>query len=577
MPRVYNDSLPSQGLPARWLGLLFVLALALRTWSLTGVQADAYLASPKADSLYFLEWARSIHERSFWGRHLFVQSPLYPYLLAAAGALFSDPLIAIRLFQVLLGCLVPVGVAMAAQRLTRHPGSALLAGLVAAAYGPFLFYTALILKETLAIVLVTGFFLLALRAADRHKLAVWGSSGLVLGLLWLVRANAPLLALPVLVWIGTDRGAGLRRRAAAGLAFCLGLVLPVAPLTLHNLVVADQFAITLASGGSNFYVGNNPDATGLYLRAAGRQRRSPVRGLGSGRRRLAHGRPAAQRRRGLGRLRACRGAVHPHTAAGLGLADAAQVPDLLERVEIPDNYDYGFFAARLPLLRYLFQFPFVAAFGLAGLALRARERSVRLLRWEVLVSMVSVVLFYVNARFRVVLVPLLLMGCALSFKALIQGVWLRPLVVALAVFALTHSPICDSERGRVTAFSWSRYGDFLLDQERFADAGQAFVKAYSYNANDAYANRGLGVVALQRHDYLAAAFHSMEALRLGAEDPELYQRIVTALIARGRRDEALDFLRQAIRVEPDKPQPRELLKALGETTEEPSAHGPDTP
>ena len=82
---------------------LFLLALLLRGWIVAQFEADAYLGSPKADSLFFIEWAQSIQQQSLWGRDLFVQSPLYPYLLALVDWLFPEPLLAMRILQALLG------------------------------------------------------------------------------------------------------------------------------------------------------------------------------------------------------------------------------------------------------------------------------------------------------------------------------------------------------------------------------------------------------------------------------------------------------------------------------------------
>ena len=99
---------------------LFLLALLLRGWIVAQFEADAYLGSPKADSLFFIEWAQSIQQQSLWGRDLFVQSPLYPYLLALVDWLFPEPLLAMRILQALLGAASAVLVALAAYRVTRN-------------------------------------------------------------------------------------------------------------------------------------------------------------------------------------------------------------------------------------------------------------------------------------------------------------------------------------------------------------------------------------------------------------------------------------------------------------------------
>jgi tetratricopeptide (TPR) repeat protein len=238
--------------------------------------------------------------------------------------------------------------------------------------------------------------------------------------------------------------------------------------------------------------------------------------------------------------------------------------------EIPDNYDLGFFAARLAYLRALPQLWMVAVLGLAGLALPARGPLQRLLRWEVLIYMLSVVLFYVNARFRVVMVPLLLCGAAVLAQGLFEALAARSgkrllwmAIVLAAGVALTHSSVCDDEKGRVEAFAWARYGELLLKDGHLAEAQAVLSKAHAANPRDAYANRGLAELAMRRRDFTRAAAHALEGLRYGVEDPAVYRKIATALNAAGRREQAVDFLIQATLLEPEQPEPLALLRGLG--------------
>ena len=48
-------------------------------------------------------------------------------------------------------------------------------------------------------------------------------------------------------------------------AFALGLALVLGPVALRNYVIGDTFALTTSQLGTNFYIGNNPDATGIYV------------------------------------------------------------------------------------------------------------------------------------------------------------------------------------------------------------------------------------------------------------------------------------------------------------------------
>lgn len=544
------------------------------------VESDEYLSELKADARYFVEWAKSIHERSAFGKKLFVQSPLYPYLLAGLDRISPEPLHLMRVLQSVVSAVTVVLIALMGQRATKDRRLGMLAGSLAVVYGPFVHYASLILKETLAIGLFSGFILCSLIASDEDRRRWWGAAGLTLGVFWLVRANAPLLAFPVLVWIlwksraaptaELEHAVGLGRRAGHAAVFVAGMLLAVLPLMLRNVLVTGQFALTLASGGSNFYVGNNPDATGLYYALPGvsADPRFEAADLVKAAEHMA-GRPLSDAEASDYFVKQAVQYIVGQPLAWFRLM-LKKALIYWNAFEIPDNYDYSFYAEQLPWLRYALQFSFVATLGLAGLLVTVGTRSMRLLRWETGMYMLSTILFYVNARFRVVMVPLLLVGSAVSLGQIHASArgkdWRRLLLMLLLVgacYGLTQTSVCDGERGRVEASSWAWYGKHLLAERQFAKAQQAFSRAVAANPNDAYAHHGLGELAALAKDYPTAAYQFVEALRLGAEDSEIYRKITSAYLAAGDRQAALNFLEQATRLEPEKEQPRELLRLLG--------------
>jgi tetratricopeptide (TPR) repeat protein len=186
-----------------------------------------------------------------------------------------------------------------------------------------------------------------------------------------------------------------------------------------------------------------------------------------------------------------------------------------------------------------------------------------------------VVLFYVNARFRVILMPVLIAASALlvahGLRSLRER---RPLALAAAAalaaacWALTQTSVCDAERARVSAFSWARYGEHLLAHARWPEARQALLKAAGYSDRDRYAHHGLGELAMHDKDYPRAAYHYLQSLKLGVDDPQIHHKLVTALIAAGDRQGAVEFLRDALRAEPEQQAPRKLLRGLGYTDQQ---------
>jgi tetratricopeptide (TPR) repeat protein len=238
--------------------------------------------------------------------------------------------------------------------------------------------------------------------------------------------------------------------------------------------------------------------------------------------------------------------------------------------EIPDNYDFAFFAERLSPLPWLPHFPAAAVLGLLGIALPARGRAAWVLQWLILVSMLSVILFYVNDRFRVVTVPFLLVAGAVALARIHEALRQRDgrtlsacLVLSALFYALTQTSVADSERARVAAFSWARYGEHLLDSGQVPEAGEALRRAYAWNKNDKYANRGLGDVYMWSKQFERAAFHYVESVRLGLDEPDLLHKTVAALVAAHRPDIAVDFVTHTLRSEPGVREPYRLPHDFG--------------
>ena len=105
--------------------------------------------------------------------------------------------------------------------------------------------------------------------------APWSFSlGTCAGLAALARPNA-ILFLPVFLGVGliVDRRiAGRNRRVLRQLVIvAVGFLLACAPMLVRNhLVTGDASLFPIHGGGTSFFIGNNPDAQGLWNSAGGR-------------------------------------------------------------------------------------------------------------------------------------------------------------------------------------------------------------------------------------------------------------------------------------------------------------------
>ena len=216
------------------------------------------------DAGQYDRWAQSIAGGDWIGSEVFYQTPLYPYLLGALYRVFGHDPWLVRVLQAGFGALSCVFLARAgAGFFSERVGW--WAGVLLALYPPAIFFDGILQKASLDLLLMTALLWLLSRA--RNPLGVGGSfgAGIVLGAMTLNRENAAAL-LPVLiawiVWRSWPQGAA--RSAMLCAALGLGAATLLLPVGLRNRWVGGELLLTTSQMGSNFYLGNHRGADGGY-------------------------------------------------------------------------------------------------------------------------------------------------------------------------------------------------------------------------------------------------------------------------------------------------------------------------
>jgi len=184
--------------------------------------------------------------------------PLYPLMLSGVYQVAGRSPAAARVWQAVLGgatCVLVYGVG---RRLGNRSTGALASWLVAL-YPLFIYFTGVLLAETLLVFLVAGALLLALWHADNSSPGRSAALGVVLGLGALCKPVV-LAWVPPLLW-GLDWKPG---RRLSGLVVLGALALTVAPWTLRNLAVTGRVVPISSNLGMNLLIGMEPDADGVY-------------------------------------------------------------------------------------------------------------------------------------------------------------------------------------------------------------------------------------------------------------------------------------------------------------------------
>jgi tetratricopeptide (TPR) repeat protein len=544
-----------------WLPFVAIalLAFALRYVYLLQARSMPLFNALIMDGESYGPWSDRIAAGDWLGDQVFYQAPLYPYFLALVKLAIGKSLWTIRIVQMAIGSL-SCGILFLAGRRFFSRGAGIAAGVILALYAPAIFFDGCIQKTNLGL-LWTVLLLLALaRATHGPSVARWLVAGLALGLLMLTREETLLLAPVVVAWILVARRADpLAFRAKLAGGWIAGLALALIPVAVRNYKVGGELVLTTSQAGSNFYIGNNPDATGSYV---------PLR---PGRSNVAYERQDA--------VELAEQAVgHPLTPTevshywfGRAFAFIRAEPGrwlelmlkkthlLFNAYEMPDAEDQYFYERYCPLLAILdpfLNYGVVLPLAAAGIVLtRRRWRELSILYSLLATLCAGVVIFYVFARYRYPLVPILVLfaGAALvegfaRFRAHGVGALTGALLALIGGAALANPRAFDKDFQLWEQYSNS--GIALTKLGRDAEAVDMFEKAIEIQPlkPELYGNLGVSLQNLRRFDDAVAAFR--RALELRPDDPRAHARLGRALWLAGKTNEAMEHLQRAVNAAP---------------------------
>ena len=243
-----------------------LITLALRAVYLLQIRENPYFLVPVMDEGYHDQWAREIAAGNLTAQIPFFRAPLYPFLLGLGYRLFGPDLGFLRALGLLFGAMTPALTWVVARRIVPgRPGVAAAAALVVAVDGILQYFEAELLLESLLAPFGMILVLLVLRAGENGSAARWGLAGLMLGGFAITRPNillfAPVAFLLALGWVGDE--VRLRRfRWKPAAALTLGTCALVLPVTAINGLVGGDPVLVASQGGLNFFLGNNPEANG---------------------------------------------------------------------------------------------------------------------------------------------------------------------------------------------------------------------------------------------------------------------------------------------------------------------------
>jgi Tfp pilus assembly protein PilF len=531
------------------LGLVLLVAVFFRA---------VYVAEYAMKPLGIVAIGPDVAEYDTWAKRLLVgagtapgvafHAPLYPHFLAALYRHFGRVLPTIRNAQLFVDLLSLSLVWIAVRRLWRRR-VACFAGLIWAGYLPLIYYSAELYAEVLVVFFLSAAFFLwsFLAGARRLRPPLFAAVGLCLGLAAISHPLSLLFGLAVVglgPWLVLETPTR-RQYLVASACLGFGLLVPIVPVSWNQSRQADAFVLVQDRSGFNLYLGNNPGADGTpylppgpeYQKLLAWPESEGVEGVG-----------ATQR---FYRRQALRFAFsHPVQELSLLIQkflwtwNAQEIPS---GADLPELQLLTHFM-RLPLPR----FGWIAPLAILGFWLRRRDR--RTWIWLLLPAAYTVALtiFVTSGRYRLPMVPALIVLAALALEELVQA-WqtenTQTWRLATGIIVAAAVPICMIQPPAPkdsAARSWLLLAEAGWQVGDVSYAEKALEQADSLLPDMVAAHHLRALCLDARGDKKQALAEFATALRLNPRDSQILANYAATMAETGRAKEATKLLEDAL-------------------------------
>jgi tetratricopeptide (TPR) repeat protein len=537
---------------------VFFLAFILRLVYLLQIKSNPHFFSPTMDPLYHDVWAQNIAEGNWFGGKVFFRAPFYAYFLALVYKIFGHNYIIPRLIQHLIGSFSCILVYFLAKRIFNRK-VAVVASLIAASYGMLLYFEDELLLDSFLVFFDLLLILFLLRAKNNPKFLNWFVCGIILGFSAITRPNI-LFFIPF-VWLWIFLVFIHEKRLREILTFCMifliGSALMIFPITLRNYLVGKDFVLIASQGGINFLIGNNQNADGMsavFYKEDWQYRDFEY---------------MAEKEAGR--------SLKPSEVSNFyykkGVKFLVDEPEkgfklwvkkfyvFWNKFEVSNNQDVYFFRRYSSLIRILpIGFWFIGPLGLVGMVLSmvfrkelpGRRKDVFLPIIFVFSYMITVVMFFVTARFRFPIIPFLIIFSAFALVWLWQKFSKRELS-KIALFFLLLFPLfilTNSNAYHLSAKDFSQayfsLGNAYLKAGKLDLALQEYDEALSRNPHLSRVHMNKGIIFLRRKEYARAEKEFELELEKNPQEDRAYNDLAAVYLTLKLYDQAIQTAQKAI-------------------------------
>lgn len=556
---------------------IFVFAFVLRFIYLNQIQKSPLFDTPIMDAKYNDDWAQRIATGEELEEKVFFRAPLYPYFLAGVYTIFGHSYFWARLIQFIIGSLSCVLIFFIGRKVFNRTVG-LISGFLAGGCGIFIYFEGELLIPFLIVflnLLLVWSLLFFMEKPDFKKSLL---SGILLGLSAIARPNILLVAIAFFFWmlflIKSTRG----YKTALGYAFsfALGVVLVVSPVTLRNYIKGHDLVLISSQGGVNFYIGNNPRSDGVWagLREVGKTWDNVYEGA------------FGFAEQSMGRKLKPSEVSQFWTSKSLEFI-RDQPTNFLRLMfkkflyfwngkELPNNKDLYFFARTSGLLNVLiwkkvlfFPFGVLAPLALMGIILSFKKtKKVIPLLIFIFMYMLSVILFFVNSRFRVPVLPfLIIFGSYFLYWFYLQIKKSRfSSVIFLILGVMILGVLINSSSFRATNLDYSlshnKIGLAYSQKGKLPEAVEQFELALNFKPDNTAAHLNLGLTLMSMGRYNQAIDELQTVLKFDGEKDRVHYNLGVAYHQIGKLEKAIEHYNASLSINDRNPKAHNNLGSI---------------
>ena len=505
---------------------ILAFALLVRLVFLYQVSKSPTFFTPIIDSGHYDQLAKSLARGELTGPTFFWQPIFYPlFFLSRIYLITGNSILCAKLLQSLLGSVLCVLVYQLARRLFDHR-TGIAAGVIAALYGPVMFFDSELVAAGWACLWSVVLILLFIKAVEQKGPFIYLVLGICAGLSFITKPTFLLFIAAAVIWltVAMRRGVSMQWKviAARNAVLLLGFLLVTAPVSIMAYHIKGNFNPLPRYGPINLYIGNNPDASDMNPRPGREWTKLFVMPRQYG---------YEEQQAGRFFIRRVRDYIKQEPISFLKGLVRKTIRFLSSR-EIPRTFDmyiarkYSSLFSVLTWKFHNFGFPFALLLPLTILGLvRCRRGISAVIILFLIFYPLSIILIFIAARYRAPVIPVMAVPAAAGFWSIIDTIKAKRRLQATTMLIVVI----------IIALLSSIAGPFPAEKFNYA----AEMHYWAGSANKYHGNTE------------KAVFYISEAVRLNPDYAVAHKLFGQTLYEQGKTQEALEHFETALKLDPE--------------------------